>query len=511
MLVKLALRLNRANPPHELVASNNGYIECAELQNYIIRNNRCKKIGGTEKYNAANLLAKVPWVHRSYHKRGDGTFKKVAFCFSNGSIYAGDDVAGTLTSKQSGFSIDAIPMSAAMQVSGNSILYFMSGEDDIYKYDGNINNTWELTDINTDLGRIVESAAVHLDRFWYISKNSSILAFSRTLFPEDFSTDSDEFIVGQETDSIIRRCVVGAGETLYVFKNQSIWQLYGRTPSSFQLRMVTDKYGLASKRGICAVGSGFVFLDEFTKELYFFGGSEASITPLTESTIKLREILDVNQINNVDMCVHDGLFRFAFKHVDDSIYQDRELIYPINEPAPDGIPKWTMSKGAKVLAYSVWNQQGDNQELVTGRSDAGHIMYHNRTHNFDNVAISTIIRTGDIVVSEDKVMRFKGFVIKGKPTSDYRTVTFEYLLNARLSTSGSGNIDLSGERRQLMNMQIPTQVLFNTRIVPDHNRSIGNSISFQITDSSIDLDLELYSIAFDAYPRYKIRNDLVGI
>ena len=345
MKLKLALGWNRVVPVHELIIGENGFCECSKLQNFVVRDKKIRKIGGTVAYNSSALATSVPWIYRSYHKRADDTFRKVLFVFSNGKIYYGDDVAGTFAEAKAGFNLSSIPMTAAMQVSGNSIMYFFSGFDEVVKYDGNGSFQFEDTTLNADLGRTIESAAVHLDRLWYVSKTSSFLACSTTLKPEDLTTDAVDIIVGQETDSIIRRAVVGANEKLYIFKNQSIWELYGRTVSTFELRRITDKYGLAAKRGIYPVGSGFVFLNEFDKELYFFGGSENSIQPLTEDTIRLREILDIVQIENVDMTVHDGIFRFAFKHKDDDIYQDRELIYPINDPRTDGLPKWSMSKG----------------------------------------------------------------------------------------------------------------------------------------------------------------------
>jgi len=211
------------------------------------------------------------------------------------------------------------------------------------------------------------------------------------------------------------------------------------------------------------------------------------------------------------MTVHQGLFRFAFKHTNDSIYQDRELIYPIAEPGADGLPKWSMIKGSGVLSYSLWNQQGDRDELVTGHSRYGRILYHNRDHNFDEQPIETIAWTKDIVASEDKVARFKGFMVKGKPSQRKSTVTFEYLLDGRITYEGTGALDVSGERRGIASMSIPTQVMFNTRIIPLHKYSLGNSLSFRITDSSSNSTMEIYSISVKAQERYKIRTNKVGL
>jgi len=402
-----------------------------------------------------------------------------------------------------------------MQVSDNSILYFISGEDEICKYDGNGSYQWEGTSICEDIGRTILGGAVHLDRIWWWSKDSSFLAYSTTLKPEDFSTDAGDIVVGQETDSVIRRVIVGADETLYVFKNNSIWQLFGRTVSSFQFRKVTDKYGLATKRAICPAGSGFIFLDEFTKELYFFGGNERSIIPLTERDIKLRDIIDRTQVDKVAMTVHDGYFRFAFKHRDDSLYQDRELVYAIDEPGPGGLPKWSMIKGSKVLSYSVWNREGDNDELVTGRSDTGKIMYHSkppfyrRGKNWDTTtAIETQVRTKEVIVSDELVARFSDFFIKARPGSTTTPVKFSYFLDGRYSEEGIKNILMSGETREVGELDVSQQAFLNDRIQPLHDRARGTSISFEVYDNNLNTDMELYSIAYKAKARYKVRNQL---
>lgn len=513
MILKLSLGLNRVKPVHELLISDNGYCECSKLQNFIIRDSKISKVPSTEAYNSSELNAAISWLHRAYHKRADNSFMKVLFAFADGTIYYGDDVAGTFTATNiDSLDENIIPTHAIMQVSGNSILYFFPGDGSgVKKYDGNGSYQWESTNIETDLGRVVESAVVHLDRMWYISKDSSTIAYSTGLEPENLSDDAADIIVGQEKDSIAKRIMLGANERLYIFKDQSIYELYGRTPSTFQIRRLTDRYGLAAKRAIYPVGGGFIFLNTFDKELYFFGGSESSIIPLTENTIRLREILDIIHIEKCDMTVHKGLFRFAFKHKDDSIYQDRELVYPISEPRPDGTPKWSMIKGNKVYTYALMQQQGDDNILLMGRSDVGKVMYYERGQGFDNQPIETLLRTAELVASEDKDVRFKGFYVKGKPGSQNHPLKFRYYLNGRYATTNEQDLDTKGELRTLGSIKLSTQSLFNNRIIPMHAYSKGNSISFEISDFNLATEIELYSIAVKAQERHKIRSSLTGL
>jgi hypothetical protein len=104
------------------------------------------------------------------------------------------------------------------------------------------------------------------------------------------------------------------------------------------------------------------------------------------------------------MTVYDGMFRFAFQHSEATIDANNcELVYSIHEPNPRGLPKWSLLRGTNVWSYSVWEKYGDRQ-LVTGRSDVGKLMYHDRGKNFDNEKIETQARTAEVVLSEDMVM-----------------------------------------------------------------------------------------------------------
>ena len=504
MLIKFG-SWNRVTPPHEFLVNANNEIQCSVLQNYIYRDKHIKKTRGTAAYNLTALENKIPWVKRSYHLRGDNSVTKKTFCFSNGIIYYGDDALGTLTQTKSGLFQGALPTDMTIQVAENSILFLFPGEGKPVKYDGNGSFQWEDTVLDVDIVMGVE----HLERAFYIKKNSSYLDYSETLLPESIE---DTILIGNDKNGVNMAMIKGADDSFFIFKNNSIYQLLGRTPSTFQVRRVTDKYGLASKRGICAVGSGFVFLNEFDKELYFFSGSEQSIRSLTEKEIRLREILNLTEdaLKNVCMTVHNGLFRFAFQYVDSFYdYNNCELVYPIAEPQESGLPHWSLIEGTNVLSYSVWNEQGDKNELVSGRSDVGKLMYHNRGVDFDNNAIETQVRTGEVIASEDMVGRFNGFFIKGKPGSANKTVTFRYFLNGRFSDRGEHNLSTKGETRTIGTVILQMSNLFNDRIRPFVNYSRGNSISFELYDFQNGTDLELYSISFGFNPLYKLRNQYV--
>jgi hypothetical protein len=502
--------MNRVDPPSGLVKQEDGSIECSVLQNFLCIPKGIRKVGGTQQYNVSlGSGTGIPWVERSYHLRSDSSIVTRLFAFWNGDIYYGDDVAGTLTkTNATGFDHHAIPLSESFQVSGNSILYVYTGNNTPRKYDGNGSFQWEMTGLDSG----IVGAVSHLQRMWYWKTRSSTLSYSSPLIPE---TIDDEILVGDNArDSFVISCIKTGNERFFVFKNNSIWELLGRTSTQFEFRRVTGEYGLASKRALYPVGGGIVFLNEYDKELYFFGGTESSIKPLTEQTIQLRDIMDLTQdsIDNTTMTVHKGYFRFAFQHVEDTGIDANgsELVYPINDLRSDGIPKWSLIRGTRVSSYSRWTKYGDKNELVTGRSDVGKLMYHDRGRDFDGEKVETKVRTGEVVASEDKRVEFKGFWISGKPGSHTLPVTFRYYLNGRFPNhSGAHGIIPAGETRTLGTMTINQSDLFNDRIVPFVDKSRGNSISFEFEDNNLGTDVELYSIAFKVKSRGKLRNQHV--
>ena len=102
------------------------------MNTYIVSSAPTTNLLTTESVSCPTIISgasNIPWVHRSYHKRGDGTFRKKVFCFADGAIYSGNDVTGALTSRKSGFTPTAIPTHATMQVSGNSEMFVFIGEE----------------------------------------------------------------------------------------------------------------------------------------------------------------------------------------------------------------------------------------------------------------------------------------------------------------------------------------------------------------------------------------------
>ena len=201
--------------------------KCTRLQNYIARYKKVSKFGGTDRYNQTELDAEVSWVKRYYGiDTANNRQVRKTFAFSDGAVYVGDDTAGTFTEVQSGFTKDVLPEEMTMQVAERSVMFFMTGEDPIYYYDGNDANTWYKSAIEDSSGNAYKfvQGEEWLSRFWAFEKNSSILYYSKTLYPENFTDtdDSGTVTIGQGKDSYIVRVMV-LGQYLFVFKNDGIY------------------------------------------------------------------------------------------------------------------------------------------------------------------------------------------------------------------------------------------------------------------------------------------------
>lgn len=484
--------------------------ECSIMQNVISHGGKISTFPGSQKYNQTALDDPILWAGRYYGLRSDGSFLKKAFCYSGGAVYVGDETTHGLTSKYSGLSIDCLPESETMQVSGNSIMFLFTAKDYPVYYDGNDSGQWYPSAIDK---KVVQGTA-WLDRLWVFEENSSVLSYSKNLFPENFtdSTDSADIIIGNDRDSFIRRTVI-LGDTLYIFKNDGIYYIEGRTPSTFAVRLVTKKYGLAGQRAIGFSGTALMFLNEFDKEWYSFGGTETSINDMSKK-IQFSKLINFNKVNNICCIEHKNVFRIAYQPFEQdpaNQYNSFEACFPTDEYAKDKRPKWCFSKGANISCYSTWNKQGDQNELVTGRSDAGYLMYHYRGHNWDETAMEIRLRTKDKIYNEGYSTRFPYFIIDGNPVQD-SSVTLNWYINSRITgaTVGTKTVPLDGEEVAIAAMHFTTQTRFNNVVKPLVLGSLGNSLALEIYANTKGLGFDLYSFIISTEKGNVVRNNLVG-
>ena len=483
-----------------------------DIQNYFFRNGRVKKMPGTVKYNTTALSFPIKWQDRYYGIKADGSFIKKTFCYSNGTIYMGDDSLQTLTSVKAGLQIDCQVESLVEQVAGNSRMYLFNGYDYPYYYEGDDLGTW----VKSAIPYKFQQAVIKDQRLWGFERNTSSLIFSRNLYPEDYNVSyAGTIIIGNERDSFIRRIVL-LGNSLYIFKNDSIWVLRGSTRATYSVDLLVPNMGLLAQKAWSQVASAGVFVCQQDKEIYEFTGTP-NPRMISKNIIKdktFADLIDKNEDKTDLMTAHwdmiNRLFRLSYKGFPArENHANSEVIFPTDEFREGGSPKWSISHGAGISCYSNWNRQGDHQ-LVTGRSDKGLLMIHNRGHNFDDVAMETFLVLDDYTPSAGHNCDFSSYFIRGIPSSG--TINIKTFLNGRYSTGTSQNLTDQGETEVIPGsaITISSQIRFHNwmPILTGYNH--GEQIGFSIEDSTKDKDIEIETIVLEYNIRERITTSLVG-
>jgi len=121
------------------------------------------------------------------------------------------------------------------------------------------------------------------------------------------------------------------------------------------------------------------------------------------------------------------------------------------------------------------------------------------------------LRTKDKIEVEGRNCRYNYFTIDASPQQD-KTVTVRWFLNSRIkgATSGSVSQALDGEETAIAAMAFATQTRFIDRVTVPISNGKGNSLSIEIYDNSLGLDMDLYSMLIDYTVGEIVRNNLIG-
>ena len=496
--VKPVGRINRRDLPHLI-----GDTEVLSRENMMVIGNgddkRNRKVSGADRFSDTDTGTSYIWGHRMYMK---GEQRKT-FAFNSGIIYHISD-NGVETSAQTGFISNphTSPCSEVMRVSGNDILFFSEGVDTgMYSHDGNIENTFTK---ETGVSLNFVGMLSHLDRMFGFEEDSEDLYFSKNLDPVNFTdaTDAGVISIGAKRGSKIMAIALLYG-TIYIFKQDSIWRLTGRTPSEFAVEEVHPYLGCAGRRSVANTDNGIIFLgSDF--EFYFFGGTIANTIILSyklaiggDLTKNLESIINKNKPENVVAIYHNKLYRCSFTETGHVTNNLEYCFNTVNETD-------FLTRGFNISCYIKWDRHPDKDELLTGRTDLGRLMKHNLGLNLDNGASSPSmlfkLQTKFIGSSELRNTRFKrayiNFGVLG--AEKLRMYYFLDCRNAR-EDAVSDQWVTRGETKALSpTLSISAQSAISSRINLQYGNSKGQNISFMIDHEGRDIDLEIASISVEA-------------
>lgn len=472
-------------------------------------NKKIKKVPGSDRYNSTTFTTyPSTWGARYYTKAN----LRKNFFFSQGKLNFIDDL-GNVTTLISTFSPTSYPCSFEMRVSGGDNLYFCDGTNGMYSYDGNAANQFNK---ETAVTLNPVGALSWLDRAWVFEEDSEILYFSANLNPVNFTdaTDAGAIVIGAKRGSKIQQIIV-FNEVLYVFKTDSVWVIRGRTPSDFAVYQVIAEYGLAARRSLQDTGNAlFGLMSDF--EMHSFQSSVSDSTLLTydvalggDLTRDLIPVINRDRMDQICSTYHNLIYRMSFVENGDTV---NHMEYCYNKA---NATEW-FTRGANISFYLKYDRFPDYPELVTGRSDAGFLMYQYRQLNWDNQADSPSmpirLQTKFYGLKQARNMRIKRIWMNGTVLGA-RDLPVNMYIDGRNAQSDSTTdyFKTLGEEKNITNfVKIVSQAIYTSRMTPRHGNSNCQNFSLEIKEDIKDRDLEFSSFEAEIIPKALKRSIIIG-
>lgn len=488
--------LNTRFPSHKIAEMKKGGVQYVqELLNLINLDGRINIFSGASRYNTTGVTGTGRWGKRIYYESGPDK-KRSQFAIIGNKMYRGDDL-GAIAQMSISNSFDlefesaGFPLSTTVKV-GQTVSHFLVDGKYFYKFNGNLAGNWERLPIKTDIdGNNIEPIAIaeYLDVTWVLVKNRNVLLGSNNLNPEVYNGATTSVLIELPPGNggYPQNLIVHPNGYLYVIHRDYIVPVTGSSPATFGVRPgdFIHGFGTDAPRSVIKIGDNIGFLNSRDHEFYTLGDRS---TPLSYP-IKLGGRMNPFQVQSAVATLDSELnaIRLSFWPTG-GVRNSKEVIYSIAEK------KWCgETDGRNISFYSQWDGDGDDGEMITGRSDIGYLMKEDESINFDSGAIHFKLVTADYLVSGDTDVQFTEFFIDAKPTGNH-TIDFGYYVDSMNVDPGTDNTNMQGDITVLGNIDISNQSIFANRILPWINRSKGRSIRFEIQGTVSNRILELYGI-----------------
>lgn len=493
-------KINRRLPPDE------GDFDSPILrENWLARDGRLSvPPGNTALFTG--LSDTVRWLGR-YHNIGIETIAPKTFAYTeDGLIYVLDDFAQTATNINSIFAVNAYPKHWMYKTADIIKLYFVDGQN-LYSYDGNANNKWEIISITDTNGNTIKPIDIieHKDRLILISKTD--LYISRNLYPETFNsaTDSLHVIVGSGKGQNL--ALSKLEDKLYILNTEGIFVIEGdiisALASTFEVRLVEQRNIIAGRTAVRTEKAIIFLADDF--ELWSWDGSQSQ---MLSYELKLKDFINPAQdaLKKAVAVYHNNYYKMSFV--------EKGEIEPNTEVWWDALEdKIDIVRGRNIACYMKTDQTVETEYMEMGLSNVNSIVRDNRGTDFNGTAITKKLRTRDITVKKGHNVRFTAFYPQIMPTGN-RNLIISYLLDGRSSNPAGADAywiqNLEGEIKTLGSININNQAQFTGRIRPKIKYSRGESIAFDITDSTLGLKADFLGIGIDYELKEKSKGKTVG-
>lgn len=477
-------------------------------ENFISRDEKLQKPGGTQKAIDELLTDTVTWMGRYYSVETGVTAPKTFAYTQDGKLWLVNDSASirSATEIASGLNTNAYPMHWLFKTLTQTTMYLADGRD-LWKHDGNNDQNWEKVDITDADGDSIYPIDVieHKDRLWLIS--DVYVYVSENLAPETFdsATDSIQIIVGSGKGKNL--ALRKLEDRLYMFNTEGIFVIVGDTisalASTFELRLADERKIVAGRTAV-KVESAINFLAD-DLNLWSWNGSVS--TKLSHSE-KLEEFVNPirEQLDKAVATYHNNFNMLSF--VETGTPDMLEVWWDAIESKIDFV------RGRNASCYLEIDPTREEKFLQMGRSDEHRIVWADRSARFDGETIVSRLWTRDIIIKKGWNVRFTGIYPTYEGTGDV-DMTIQYWLDGRLGTTHLSDTPswvqrLQSETRTLGGIKIKYQSTTTDCVRPKINYSKGESIAIFINDATPDLRIYLVGVGLDFVLKQKKKGRAVG-
>jgi hypothetical protein len=462
-------------------------------ENLYPRDGKLQCVGGIYGVITTALTGRPTWSAR-YHTVETGQVSPKTFCYTqDGKLWYIDEAQRTATEIETGLKKDAYPKHWLYKSQTQTFLYLVDGEN-LYKYDGNNDNNFEIVDIETADGDTINPIDVieHLDRLCLISETTFYI--SKNLDPDTFddSTDSLEVIVGSGKGKNINFGKIG--DTLFIMNTEAKFKLIGDTISAqaitFDIEPIeTFVNNITRGRTAVSAESAIYFLAQ-DLEVYRFNGLESTkVSHYAKLSDKINPYADY-----LDMAVgthEDNFYKLSF--VETGYHRNGlEYWYDTVEERD------TYVRGRDVACYMQTDPSVELPFQMVGRTTKHTLCYVNRGKDFDGTAIRRRLWTKDVILKKNYNCRILNVYIDMEATGPSNFDIY-YILDGRRDPVRSFTQSTEGEYRdtQFPDIHILNQDHFTGRAQLRVNYAKGESISFYIDDSSQNADITIKGITIE--------------
>ena len=359
-----------------------------------------------------------------------------------------------------------------------------------YKYTGTGGVAYLTTDTDCPTATMVEYHKNHL----FLAGNYTDP--SRVWFSEldDITTyTATDFFDVQTADGTQVRGLKSAFDSLYIFKDKSIWRLSGNERDSFQLSLMVSGVGTLSNNSIQVIG-GFIYFTTAQGDIAVYDGAYTVGFP----SQKIRNT--IGGLNFQRAQYAQGLAFSTYKYADCDYYcsvssalvseHDTVLLYDTAYKA------WTKFKGINANVWCVADGSAGQNAILFGDND-GYVHQYPSTHYYDcdvaSEAVAGFVEVTNAITAfyQTKWFKYDSLCLGDKYWRLLKTYTLSEDTTTYLEAECKADQEASGK---ILTLSLtPLQSLWDTAI---WDSSLWGGVTIMISRNEVEKGKEMFQLKY---------------